>query len=168
MKWAKLVEDPERAAKNESEQDKLSVRYISQRDLDTSFGVWKQYKFPPDFKANAQGKRDYEMMVGGYLLYYDYFLRSGVVDHCVYFKWEQKDKKARDDGKTALVYESLTMFLSPKPIRKPTGKITQDGMHGQYQEAMPQATPAPDGDDGVDPPPPPPPPPPTLEPESFH
>jgi hypothetical protein len=158
MKWAKLVDDPEKATQKESPDDRLSIRYVSQRDLD-SFGVWKQYKFPPDFKATARGKRDYEMMVGGYLLCYDYFLRSDTIDHCVYFKWEQKDKKAKDDGKTPLVYESLTMLLWPKPVRKPSRTASL------HQESKSTATPAPGPlDDAVDPPVPPPPPPPTLEP----
>ena len=160
MKWAKLVEDPEKATQKASPEDRLSIRYISQRDLD-SFGVWKQFKFPPNFKATAQGKRDYQMMVGGYLLCYDYFLRSETIDHCLYLKWEKKDKKAKDDGKTPLVYESLTLLLWPKPVRKSSRTASL------HQESMPMATPAPDDEDGVDPPTPPPPPPPTLEPDPF-
>jgi len=167
-----MVDDPDRATKNQKPEERLAIRYICQRDLDQSFGVWTQYKFPPNCKVTELGKREYEMMIGGFLLYYDDILRNAVVDHFVYCRWEPRDKKEKDDGKTARVYDGVTIFLSPKPMRKPVDKYpsvrtasqgphVRDTVRGQHFE--PAATPAPDYGDNVDPPPPPPPPPPNLD-----
>lgn len=171
MKWARLVDDPDRATQKQTPEQRMSVRYICEKDLKENFGVWTQYRFPPNCRVSATGKREYEMMIGGFLMYYDDIIRNAVIDHWVCCRWEPKDRNAKDDGKTPQVYDGVTIFVSPKPLRKPAdrypsihtasqGPSLHDPVRGLHDTA---ATPAPDYGDYVDPPPPPPPPPPSLD-----
>src|SRR5882724_5606338 len=149
MKWAKLVDDPECFIQKETPVERLCYKYVNQRDLEKNFGVWAHYKFPPNFKVTARSKKDYELLVGGFLLFYDDIVRSGVVDHAVFLKWETRDKLASDDGRQALVYDSVTIFLSPRPMTRDSHKhpsaqvISQaPGAREQYQESMPAQAPS--------------------------
>ncbi len=167
MKWAKIVEDPESAKKKETWVDKACYRYISQSELEEEFGVWAHYRFA-GFKMAARAKKDYEIFCGGYLLFYDEKVRSGTIDHAVYFKWEKKDKHAADNPKVAEAYESVTFFLHPRPRTKVHDNLTlassesQAGSNKAHQEMF--MAPPPGFDDlSIDPPPPPPPPPPSMD-----
>ena len=179
MKWARVVDNPERATKNASPDDRLSIRFISRDDLKQNFGMWSQYKFPPNFKVTTRGIRDYEMMVGGFLLYYDDIVRNAVVDHAVYLEWDLKEieHSAKDDkdGRTKkYICSGLSIYLHPKPLRKLSDKYPSvhtasqapplhEPVRNHLQDVEATATPAPDFGDFVDPPPPPPPPPPSLD-----
>jgi len=179
MKWARVVDNPERAAKNASPDDRLSIRFVSKKDLEQNFGMWSQYKFPPNFKVTTRGIRDYEMMVGGFLMYYDDIVRNAVVDHAVYLEWDLKEVGLTKDGRTKRYScGSLSIYVYPKALRKPADRYPSvhtanqapplhDPVHGKLLDAQTAATPAPDYGDLVDPPPPPPPPPPTLDADSI-
>src|SRR3569832_592334 len=80
MKWAKLVDATECYIQKETPVERLCYKYVNQRDLEKNFGVWAHYKFFPNFKITARSKKDYEHLVGGFLLFYDENKHSGVVD----------------------------------------------------------------------------------------
>ena len=168
MKWARVVDNPERATKNASPDDRLSIRFISQNELEANYGMWTQYKFPPNFKVTSRGMRDYEMMVGGFLMYYDDIIRNAVVDHCVYMEWDLKEEEAlsKDGHNKKYTCGGISIYVHPRPQRKSADKYPalhtasqapplHGAVHTQMEEA--QATAAPDYGDFVDPPPPPPP-----------
>ncbi|HEY4150572.1 MAG TPA: hypothetical protein VGM41_16645 [Chitinophagaceae bacterium] len=171
MKWAKIVDDPESAKKKETRVDKACYRYISQSELQDHFGVWEHIKLSPEFKITPRGKKNYELFVGGYLSFYDEKVRSGTIDHALYFKWEKKDKHTPDNPKVAEVYESVTFFLHPRPRTKMHASLNiasepQAGSNKtqeQHQEMFMAPPPGGFDDLSIDPPPPPPPPPPSMD-----
>lgn len=169
MKWVKIVEDPESARRKETWIDKACFRYISPSELQ-EFGVWEHIKLSPEFKITPRGKKNYELFVGGYLSFYDEKVRSGTIDHALYFKWEKKDKQAADKQNVAEVYESVTFFLHPRPRTKMRDNLTMASSEAQTAAGRTQReemfmAPPPGIDDelSIDPPPPPPPPPPSMD-----
>src|SRR4051812_5109658 len=119
MKWARVVDNPERATKNASEADQLSLRFISRKDLEKDFCVWTQYKFHSDYKVTERGMRDYEMMVGGFLMYYDSIVRNVTKDHAVYLEWDLKEAGLSKDGHSKrYTCAGLSIYLNPKALRK--------------------------------------------------
>ncbi|MBS1566552.1 MAG: hypothetical protein JST39_19365, partial [Bacteroidetes bacterium] len=143
---------------------------IGQKEL-RDFQPWVTFKFPPNCRITTLSRREYEMVIGGYLLYYDNIVRSGLTDHHLLVQWHSHDKGKPDD-KTARVYDGVTLLLSPPALRKSRGRTegttaaiagqTNDAAQSQHFESA--ATPGPDDPfSAVDPPTPPPPPPPSLD-----
>lgn len=170
MKWAKIVKDPGQERRKETQVEKECFRYITEGDLKTHYSVWGHYEFSPELKITPQGKKNYELFVGGYLSFYDDRVRGGVVDHAIYLKWEKKDKVSPDHPNVAEVYDSVTIFLHPKPLIKVhdplslSASMAQSGATvGQHQELLSANPPGDNSNLSIDPPPPPPPPPPPVD-----
>jgi hypothetical protein len=62
----------------------------------------------------------------GFLQYYDYIVRSDMMDHVVYFKWVDKEEENR-------VSSQLTIYIWPAPIRKKISAVTPEEPKGNKE-----------------------------------
>jgi hypothetical protein len=186
MKWARVKPSNYKPrGVEEKAQDELCYKdYAKEEHLKKAFEhrshVWVNHEFSFPFGKEENYKafqKRYEIFVGGYLYFYDERVRSGVIDHVLYFRWSPYKRTGKF---------SVTIFLSPAPLRRrvkeeslqiaepalalETSSVKKgNGVELMERKAQPQAQPmmlmAKSGDtddDGIDPPPPPPPPPPPM------
>jgi hypothetical protein len=185
MKWARVKPSNYKPRSvEEKAQDELCYKdYAKEEHLRKAFEhrshVWAHHEFVFPFgkeeSYNAFQKR-YEIFCGGYLFFYDYHVRSGVIDHVLYFRWSPYKRTGKF---------TVTIYLSPAPLRKRTKeeslRISEPELVTEAASTMskkgngiellertqPQtlnalAKKSGDTDNEIDPPPPPPPPPPPM------
>jgi hypothetical protein len=176
MKWAITKEDlqwgieslyasPDEGVQNQihrvpdPKRDALSfTTYASRKELEANlefdYALWAHLPFTYTFRSEKHYmifRKHYEIFVGGYLYYYDERIRSGAIDHTIYFKWKEFSKGATQHW--------VRIFMSPKPLRKKDGQIVTNRLIGKVNGKSALADP-PNNEDAVDPPKPPAPPPP--------
>lgn len=166
MKWARVKGKPsseEERINNEICFQEYDTRAELEKQLEKKKNIWAQYVFKANFKEPVEANYKafqgrYEVFCGGFLLFYDDFLRSKSVDHVLHMKWSEFRKGSNK--------YSVTIFLSPepmKPLKKPVIVKEVSYQDSKSEEIVFEAQRVDSGmGDSVDPPPPPPPPPPTM------
>jgi hypothetical protein len=182
MKWARVKPSNYKPRSvEEKAQDELCYKdYAKEEHLRKAFEhkshVWAHHEFSFPFgkeeNYNAFQKR-YEIFCGGYLFFYDNQVRSGVIDHVLYFRWSPYKRTGKF---------TVTIYLSPAPLRKRTKedslRISENELVAEstmskksngtqllertQQQTLSAMAKSGDTDNEIDPPPPPPPPPPPM------
>lgn len=184
MKWARVKSSNQKSGSPEERaHDALCYKDYAKEEhlrkaLEHPSHKWVEHEFSFPFgkeEKYATFQKRYEIFVGGYLFFYDNEVRSGVIDHVLYFRWSPFKRTGKF---------SVTIYLTPPPLRKRSKeevlRITEQELVTEAATTLPKkgngvqllVRPQPqllsamaktgDTDNEIDPPPPPPPPPPPM------
>lgn len=156
-----------KSRKRNPKRDERSFNtYVNRCELEASvnlyYGEWVYHEFSHLFRSERYYKifkKHYEIFVGGYLHYYDEIVRSGRIDHSIYFVWS---KFLEDDTDY-----SVRIFISPKPLKGTNGRPptkTPPCYGNEKVNGRSALAGGPSEEEAVDPPRPPGPPPPSPDP----
>ena len=146
---------------NEKELGNIKTNHLKLDDEHRWDGPLKFALDPNFLKCQKLAIESYYV---GFLQYYDTIVRSGMIEHAVYFQW----KDWKDEEKDKKICSQLTIFIWPAPIRKKISPFQHKKSNGglaalpEKAQLSPLAPPPDGGSDATsDPPTGPQPPPPS-------